>query len=308
MRFTLSVDGGGTKTAFLLRSQDGSTEYRVTDASTSIKSVGLEIAQHNLTAGVTAICHQAGIPLSKIAYAVFGMSGLDSAADEQQIRRMLAELGFSPNRYTLCNDALLAFFAVADPPGMVLIAGTGSIAVGVDAALAVTRSGGWGYGFSDLGSGQWLGTEALKHTLTYCDGGSPFVSWFTQVRDFFGCTSFQALPEIATSLTQYDRIAALAPILLNHSSEPLRDQIVADGANHLAVLLRSTYHRMGPPADAPFCIVLAGGCLQQPDYANALVSSLPMSLRSYIMPPNEPAIPPVEGGIRLAQMHCTERG
>ena len=302
----LSVDGGGTHTRFLLRSRDGSLSYRAVTGASSFKSVGrLKAAQH-LRQGLETVLHLAGATLGDIVYAVYGLSGLDAQADEATYREMLLAQGWDGERLLLVNDALLAFYAAAQPPGLVLIAGTGSIVVGVDATGKVFRIGGWGYGFSDLGSGTWLGCEALKHTLLACDGIAPFAPWMDAVQVQLGAQDKEAMPECITTLQGYDSIAAFAPVLLGAQAEPLRDRILSEGAQHLAAMVKAGCALHWQPSPAAFTIILAGGCLQDPTYASLVRKALPKELRELIRATD--ALDAVEGGFHLAQQTITERG
>ena len=77
--YYLSVDGGGTKTAFLLQSGDGTRTIRARSGPASIKSVGETAAQENLAAGLGELWRQAGFGPEGVAHSVFGLSGCDSA-------------------------------------------------------------------------------------------------------------------------------------------------------------------------------------------------------------------------------------
>ncbi|HEX3103600.1 MAG TPA: BadF/BadG/BcrA/BcrD ATPase family protein, partial [Terriglobales bacterium] len=61
--------------------------------------------------------------------------------------------------------------AFGSGPGVMLIAGTGSIALGRNESGATARAGGWGYPISDEGSGQWIGAESVRASLQARDRG-----------------------------------------------------------------------------------------------------------------------------------------
>ena len=77
------------------------------------------------------------------------------------MQRVLRRIGFKA-RLLVTNDALIALVAaVGHAPGIVIIAGTGSIAYGRNARDEAARAGGWGYVLGDEGSGYWIGRHAL---------------------------------------------------------------------------------------------------------------------------------------------------
>jgi N-acetylglucosamine kinase-like BadF-type ATPase len=82
----------------------------------------------------------------------------------------MRRLGFK-SHLLVVNDALVALVAgVGSEPGVVLIAGTGSIAYGVNPAGLAARAGGWGFVLGDEGSGYWIGRQALAAVVREADG------------------------------------------------------------------------------------------------------------------------------------------
>lgn len=297
--YYLSVDGGGTKTAFLLQSGDGTRTIRARSGPASIKSVGETAARENLAAGLEELWRQAGFGPEGVAHSVFGLSGCDSVNDERTLANVIETLGFPAGQYTLCNDAVLAFYAAAEPPGMVLIAGTGSIVVGVDSRGNFTRAGGWGYGFSDLGSGYWLGCRALQEALRYCDGCGPWAPWFPEVAKVLGAESLDRLTEAAADINQCDQVAALAKVLLTWPEpDSLGNDILEQGSRFLAELLVACDQKIAHmPGETPH-LVLAGGCMGSARYADMVTCRLPARLRDGL---TAEVCEPVQGGIRLAK-------
>lgn len=298
-RYYLSVDGGGTKTEFLLARDDGSTVYKERCGPTSVKSVGESAARENLREGLQTLWQRAGFGPEKVAHSVFGLSGCDTPGDTAVLARIIESLGFAEGTYTLCNDAVLAFYAGAEPPGMVLIAGTGSIVVGVDSRGNFTRAGGWGYGFSDLGSGYWLGCRALQEALRYCDGCGPWAPWFPEVAKVLGAESLDRLTEAAADINQCDQVAALAKVLLTWPEpDSLGNDILEQGSRFLAELLVACDQKMAHmPGETPH-LVLAGGCMGSARYADMVTRRLPARLRDGL---TAEVCEPVQGGIRLAK-------
>jgi N-acetylglucosamine kinase-like BadF-type ATPase len=87
------------------------------------------------------------------------------------------------------NDALIALVAGAgENPGVVLVAGTGSIAYGRDARGRAARAGGWGYLLGDEGSGFWIGRRALLSVVRHADGRGPFTMLTELVLRHMGIT------------------------------------------------------------------------------------------------------------------------
>ena len=116
-------------------------------------------------------------------------------------------------RILVTNDALIALVAGAGVgPGVVVIAGTGSIAYGRNAHDEAARAGGWGYILADEGSGFWIGRQALRAVVRAADGRGPATALTPLVLEFFGVTrAEQLVREVYRHLPQAQRHRALRP-------------------------------------------------------------------------------------------------
>lgn len=303
MEYLLAVDGGGTKTQFSVCGLDGTQKGTFFAGSSNYKSVGMKEACNSLVDGLTQIEKELCISKKEIAYSVWGISGCDSENDSKLLSEQIKKLGFSEDKYYLCNDGLLAFYAQAPAPGMVVIAGTGSIILGINEQGQIKRSGGWGYNISDIGSGYWIGVEALKKTLLYCDNCCEYSPLFQAVREYFGAESFETLPYIITEVTDYFEIAKVAFLVtkLGADGEAVSRKILKKGAKVLAALSKSTYERLGFDGDTKFSIVFSGGALKNETYQNLLKADLEKQISLKNVGFFTQKKPPVYGGIKLAQ-------
>lgn len=168
----LGVDGGGTSTELLLANAEGDEIARHCVGSTSAKSIGKRAAYANLADAArwvreTAAAHDAE---PEDVHGIWGLSGCDSEADRVALQEVLASCGLAETRHRVCNDALLALRTITAGAGVVVIAGTGSVAFCVDEGGEQQRVGGWGYQASDLGSGFWVGAQLLREALLFADG------------------------------------------------------------------------------------------------------------------------------------------
>lgn len=301
MKYLLSVDGGGTKTEFYISDLEGNMTDTFTTGSTSIKSVGCEKAYDHLKAGINRLKEIYKIMPDDILMAVFGMSGCDSDKDYQIIRNQILSVGFTKDNAHICNDGVLAFYAQAQEPGIVVIAGTGSIVIGIDKKGGIRRMGGWGYHFSDIGSGFWIGCEILKRTLLYCDGCYPYAPVFEQVKACFKVKSFKELPYKVTEIEDSHQIAGLAYEVVKGAKEQeeLCIEILKDGARHLAVLAAGMVKQMEPSGNQK--LVCSGGVLKSEIYQHMLASEIkqlvPEQDIEFYIQKNKPAM----GGIKLAK-------
>src|SRR5205085_1278058 len=98
--------------------------------------------------------------------------------------------------------AMITMPGARDAPGIVIIAGTGSIVYGRNQRGEAARAGGWGHLIGDEGSGYWIGREALAAVMRAEDGRGPSTRMTADILEFFTVADVSRLPRIV-----YDREA-----------------------------------------------------------------------------------------------------
>lgn len=162
MGYYLSVDGGGSKTAYLITDQTGKALCRHVAQGCTYSTMGKELVLKTLSEGAKATVQIAGISPDDLGYAVWGISCFGEYEEmDGYLSAKLSEL-FPCTAY-FCNDveiglagSLLLHF------GIHVVAGTGAIVMGRDQMGRTARSNGWHEDFSDEGSGYWLGLKTLS--------------------------------------------------------------------------------------------------------------------------------------------------
>src|SRR5437899_1484782 len=193
----LGIDAGGTKTVCLLADERGVILSEGRGSGANLHAAG-ELAVEKVLHEVmeTAIGDRAIEP----AAICLGIAGVDREDEAQIVRGIMRRIGHR-SRVLVVNDALIALVAGAqDAPGIVIIAGTGSIAYGRNAAGEAARAGGWGHMIGDEGSGYWIGREALAAVMRAGDGRGPATRLTDDIPGYFQVTDVSQLPRIV-----YDR-------------------------------------------------------------------------------------------------------
>src|SRR5262245_44769146 len=172
MTLWVGVDGGGTKTAVAVVDDDGRLVGVARAGPSSFKSIGLEQAAAVL---VGALSDALG---GRAAGAVLAaVSDVDTAADRAAVRgaveRALGPAELSVARLDVANDSVAALASGTGglARGIACIAGTGSVALGLDGRGGEARAGGWGPPFGDGGSAYYVGFQALARALKRHDAG-----------------------------------------------------------------------------------------------------------------------------------------
>jgi N-acetylglucosamine kinase-like BadF-type ATPase len=190
-----------------------------------------------------------------------GVAGVDRDDEMHTVRAIMRRIAFNA-RVLVVNDALIALVAGAgDAAGVVIIAGTGAIAYGRNAAGEAARAGGWGHMIGDEGSGYWIGREAVAAVMRASDGRGPVTQLTEGILAHFGAGDVSGLPRIVYDRDEpRQRVAALGPIVQQAASsgDAVATRILEAAADELLLAARSVATRLEMRGDA-FTFFLAGG-------------------------------------------------
>jgi N-acetylglucosamine kinase-like BadF-type ATPase len=221
MSYFLGIDGGGTRTIAWLADETGTVLGRATAGPSNPLKVGFASAQHELLrAARAAVRTRRGTPWrgptarhGKVLLDAIcvGLAGVDRAQVHAPLLAWLRK-AIPARRHLLTVDAAIALrAALGREPGIVVIAGTGSIAYGQDERGRILRAGGWGIPFDDLGSGYDLGRKAVAAALQDYDGRGPR-TWLT--RRICRALALQNITQVVMKPLTQDQIAALARLVV----------------------------------------------------------------------------------------------
>lgn len=131
---------------------------------------GEALARESLLTAIRDACAPATVKTSDIRRVCVGGSGAARPEVAAFVRRVVGEIA-SCEVLVVGDMETTMYAAFEDGPGVVVIAGTGSIAYGRNAQGKTLRAGGWGFAVSDEGSGQWIGRTAVSEGLRARDEG-----------------------------------------------------------------------------------------------------------------------------------------
>ena len=254
----LGIDSGGTKTVCLLADERGVILAEGRGPGANLHAAG-ELTVENVLSDVVAkaIGDREIVP----AAICLGAAGVDREDEARIVRAIMGRIG-PRSRILVVNDALIALMAGAkEAPGIVIIAGTGSIVYGHNADGEAARAGGWGHMIGDEGSGYWIGREALAAVMRASDGRGPATRLTGEILAHLKLDDESRLPRIV-----YDRelprmtVAALGPIVQGAASQgdAVATRILERAADELVLAARSVASRLEMRGDA-FTFFLAGG-------------------------------------------------
>jgi N-acetylglucosamine kinase-like BadF-type ATPase len=161
MRFVLGFDGGGTKTDCVLMDEAGAILARSTAGPSNPLRVGFGAAMASVRGAAHDAIAQAKLPTGATAAAVCaGLAGTGPFESAEKIRALLGA-EFAESKIQVCTDLDLALAAAGEGPAIVLLGGTGSFAVGRNAAGETARAGGYGSQIGDEGSAYDIGRRVV---------------------------------------------------------------------------------------------------------------------------------------------------
>lgn len=185
MRAYLGVDGGGSKTRFLLIDDSGKVLADHTEGPAYYLETGLPTLSAMLTHGIGQVLGRAGIGTHDLGFAFFGIPAYGEDSSLLATLDALPSAALPPERYRCGNDMICGWAgALAGEDGINVVAGTGSIAYGEHRGRQA-RAGGWGELFSDEGSAYWLAREGLRLFSRMSDGRTARGPLYALVRRHF---------------------------------------------------------------------------------------------------------------------------
>jgi N-acetylglucosamine kinase-like BadF-type ATPase len=279
LSLVLGLDIGGSRTRGRVCA-DGRVVAEASGPSASLAAAGAERAAEVLSGLLASM----GRP--SVTAAVAGAAGCDTAAGRSRMRELLAPL-LPGARVEVVHDTRLVLAAAGLDFGIVLIAGTGSVAWGLAPSGAEARAGGWGHLLGDEGSGYWVVRSAIRRVLEEHDRGAPPGALARRLLAETGAADPLDLTLVFHADRSPERWAALSRAAL--AADPTL--VSATGAA-LAAQVSTVMARLS--LEGP--VVMSGGMLLgEPPLEAALRAALPHVelVRS--------AQDPVAGAVRLAE-------
>ena len=235
----LGVDGGGTKTAFLL-DVDGK-RFESKQITIHPKQVTKQQFFEIMKLGVGDVCKEAGINPEEILYTFVAAPGYGQYPDtEAYIDEGIRE-AIGSDRFTVANDCVNGWAGSLNAkPGINLVLGTGQIGYGVDEEGNSMRSGGWGPLLGDEASGYYIGLKLLNHFTKMSDGRSDKTILYDIIREKLDLTEDMEIIDKAEKMKR-DEIASLSRIFTEalDKEDPYCKKLLEEIAKEAAAVIDS---------------------------------------------------------------------
>jgi N-acetylglucosamine kinase-like BadF-type ATPase len=308
--YYLGIDGGGSKTTCVVGDQ-AALLATFTAGPSNITRVGETRAREALLQGIQGACAIAGIGPGQVGRACIGIAGAGRDAVVKAVRAIVAEI--VSGEIDVTGDMQIALAAAfGTGPGVVVIAGTGSVAYGRDERGRTARAGGWGFAVSDEGSAHWIGRTAVGALLRVIDqrinsgktaeAVADTLPLFTEVKAAWNVDS---LDDVATTANSTPDFAALFPAVLNAAGagDILAQQVLAQAGGELGQLAAIVVRRLfAEPAYSQTVIPLAmvGGVFRHSSRVRDTFANETRKLDSRLAL-NPEVVEPVAGALQIAR-------
>ena len=293
----LGADAGGSHSTVVVALADQRVLGRAEGPGAAMRpgSAAASAAILAETARRAAVQAELALPVDRAAV---GAAGAGRVQEQAELEAALRAAGVARRVKVLADGEVALTMAFAHGPGVVVTAGTGSIAYARDAGGAVHRAGGYGWQLGDEGGGYWLGRSALDAAARAQDGRGEGSTLLARLLGALGLQHFDDLVRWTATATPA-QVASLAPHVLNaaREGEVVAQRAVADAARELVALVSAlAAHCEG---DGPIPVAITGGLLlpQSPlttAFREQLARSVP---RARLVPQR---IDPAVGALALA--------
>ena len=255
----LGIDAGASHCAVVVGREDLTIQGRADGPPSAMKPGGAAAAAAVIADTARRAAAQAGVELPADR-AVIGAAGAGRAQEQEALATAIRDAGVARTVRVLPDGAVALAAVFGTGPGIIVNAGTGSIAFARDESGALHRCGGYGWQIGDEGGGYWLGRRALDLAARAQDGRGEASTLLARLLASIGLHSFDDLVRWSVTATP-SQVAALAPHVLNaaREGESVAQRAAADAAREL-VGLAVALQRHFPGTD-PIPLATAGGLL-----------------------------------------------
>lgn len=301
--FLLGVDGGGTKTRAV-----------ITNAAFQILGEGVAGPSNPLRVGVsnaaTAIreafakaCVAAGVQAGDIVAAEIGLAGVRREDIRERMKEALLALGLSA--LEVVTDADIALYgATGGAPGLVIIAGTGSICCGRNTRGKHACAGGWGPLAGDEGGGSWIARRALQAVARAEDGRGETTALTEAACAYFNATTPDNLSTAiyAPSMTN-ERIAGFAKHVIEaaQNEDAVARELISEAGRELGAAAVAVIGKLRMSGEK-FQVAYVGGVFTAGELMLESLREkvLQVAPQAFLAPP---ILPPVIAAARMASRH-----
>ncbi|HSH45226.1 MAG TPA: BadF/BadG/BcrA/BcrD ATPase family protein [Longimicrobiales bacterium] len=297
----IGLDGGGTRSTIAVADSSGEEVLRRVGPPGRIDPRDPDGSARRLIRLIHDTLAEAGRTVPADALCV-GLAGAGTVSAREEMHGALRRAGVARAVEVLTDGEVALHGALGGGAGILLIAGTGSVAYGRSEDGRIARCGGWGEIAGDEGSGYAIALAGIRAALKAADGRGPGTGLLRDLLATVGLSEASAIPPWLGRAGKGE-VAALGPRVISQAEAgdevagAILDRAARDLADHVAALVR----RLGPWSTT-VTVVFHGGALTESALADRVASRLPDHPPTVVRPAQADA---VAGAIRRA-IHLSE--
>lgn len=299
--YFLGVDGGGSKTAAIVVDESMSVVGEGKAGPSNYLRVGIDDAARELNTAILGACYAAKLQPEEIVWTYCGIAGADHVGHRGVLVDAVKRT-FPLANFTIDSDARVALTgAIGFGSGIVVIAGTGSVAFGRNEDRTEARAGGWGPTLGDEGSGYAIARRGLSAVVRAFDGRGESTLMTDLLCNRYAMCEPDELPYfVYAPSTHANDIAVYCRMVFEaaNNGDHVAMQICEEEGTELGLTASTVARKLGL-VEHPFPVAYVGGAFNAGELLlgpmrRQLAEDAP---RAVLRPPNES---PVFGAARMA--------
>ncbi len=292
MTNVIGIDGGGTKTEAVMADTDGIVLARAAAGPTNPNLISGSALQNTFRSLLRDLADQAPGPFKNVKRLFAGISGAALKQSGKELLHILEELLPADIAIQVEPDTINALYSgTYGEPGIVQIAGTGSITYGVNNQLEHGRVGGWGYLFGDEGSGFDIGRQGVVSVLKALDGRDTKTMLTEMLCTYFNVTNeYELIRKIYKAPAPKSEISPLSKIVFDayKKEDPAAVRIIGEAVDSTCFSILTLYKKLFDVSET-VKVILSGGVFNEEIMSNAIKENFcgftGLTIYNPIMPP-----------------------
>ncbi|SHI71982.1 BadF-type ATPase [Clostridium cavendishii DSM 21758] len=217
--YFLGVDGGGTKTRYVLINEEFERLVDIEKGTIHIHQIGVEELKEQIKKSIDEICKKVNIRINELTYIFLAVPGYGESIEDKKIIDKVIEEILIEVPYTVDNDSVAGWAAgTGCKEGINIVSGTGSIAFGKNKLGKSARVGGWGPIIGDDGSAHAIALKVINEYTKQKDGRKPRTQLVEvleremKINCYYGIVDliFNEYKQSRTEIAKFSKIGSLA--------------------------------------------------------------------------------------------------